>query len=522
MRPQDRPLQWRDSARRPRLWGVDARLPAALAVWVLWPNRWSFLAALLAIAFLAVAEWRGYRPGAALRAIRRRLAGEPRALDWRRCRRAVDYGVAAGVAFALFILILAPATPAAAQPAESLSAVQAGPLPPTAGLREPAALTELRQAGAKAVPLPQYEGVRGWLVQLPGGPEYALYELPSGGLVAGLLYDAAGRLLTGEQLAVLEADPKAVEAAGVASRPSAPAAAPPDFMQPGFAASSPNSIPVRLTNQDGLPGGPSAGTRADGREAGTDSSAEASALRDGASLPSVAVVAVGHRPVGVAPAGPEDGREAAAQSIAARAEPPPGASLPSAFAAAYPENTKPVRESAGPGSAPGETETHGRRPDGYSLQGRADEREADTDYIAAASALRKGASLPAAPVAAGRAGKNAGLASAGPSGIPNDWKSLERRPDSSSVMGLGAREGSCVAVYRSTIRDARGCLPPGGAGLPRRAVGYRFRACEYGSAVPANLTMPVCVGPFPSLAGPARGREAGDGLYRNGCRVARG
>ena len=506
MNPQGRPLQWRDSARRPRLWGVDARLPAALAVWVLWPNRWSFLAALLAIAFLAVAEWRGYRPGAALRAIRRRLAGEPRALDWRRCRRAVDYGAAAGVVIALEVLLLAPATPAAAQTAETLPAVPAGP-PPTAGLREPAVLTELRQAGAEAVPLPQHEGVRGWLVRLPGGPEYALYELPSGGLVAGLLYDAAGRLLTGEQVAVLEADPKAVEAAGVASRPSAPAAAPADFMQPGFAASSPNGTPVRLTSQDGPPGGPSAGTRADGREAGTDSSAEASAVRDGASLPSVAVAAIGHRLVGVAPAGLEDGREAAAQSIAARAESPPGASLPSAFVAAYPENKEPVREPAGPGNAPGETETHGRRLDGHSPQGRADEREADTDHIAATSALREGASLPVAPVAAGRAGKDAGLASAGPSGSPNDRQGVERRQDSSPVMGLvHGREAAAQSIAAQSET-------PAGASLPAAPVSPESSDPGFAPASPvgspgepddAGLRRTVS-----SLAGPARGREAG-------------
>ena len=92
MNLDERPLQWRDSARRPRLFGVDGRLPLALGVWVLWPNWATFAGAVAVMSFLVVAELRGYRPGAALRAVRRLAAGEARAWDWRRYRQSVDYG----------------------------------------------------------------------------------------------------------------------------------------------------------------------------------------------------------------------------------------------------------------------------------------------------------------------------------------------------------------------------------------------------------------------------------------------
>ena len=89
------------------------------------------------------------------------------------------------------------------------------------GPRDPVALEELRAKGAETVPLGELGGVRGWLVRLADGPEYALYELPSGGLLAGLLYDADGTLLTAGQLEAAGVDVPGNGLAPVGGEPAA-------------------------------------------------------------------------------------------------------------------------------------------------------------------------------------------------------------------------------------------------------------------------------------------------------------
>lgn len=170
-------LQWRNSGRRPRLWGMDARLPAALFAWVLVPRLWVFLLAVGAVGFLAGADLYGYRPGAALRALRRLLAGPARALGRPAIRRAVDCGA----------LTLAAAL--AVSPA------------PVAAEDSPALLERLRSNGAELVPLEPRLGLPAWHVRTEDSAGYVLYALPDGrGWVAGLLYDPGGNLLTLGQL----------------------------------------------------------------------------------------------------------------------------------------------------------------------------------------------------------------------------------------------------------------------------------------------------------------------------------
>ncbi len=83
---------WRDSARPVRFYRIDARLAALFAAWILWPSPATTLAALAALAAFGLAEARGYRLEAALRALRRRLAGRRRALQPWRSRRFTDFG----------------------------------------------------------------------------------------------------------------------------------------------------------------------------------------------------------------------------------------------------------------------------------------------------------------------------------------------------------------------------------------------------------------------------------------------
>lgn len=87
--------------RSPKLYFIDLRLFLLMVAWAFWPRAWTLVPVLAVMAFLVVAGHKGYRPGAAVRAIRRRAAGRPRALAPRRYRRIVDYGVAAGAAVLL-------------------------------------------------------------------------------------------------------------------------------------------------------------------------------------------------------------------------------------------------------------------------------------------------------------------------------------------------------------------------------------------------------------------------------------
>ena len=75
-----------------RIYAFDARLLLLLGFWVLWP-AWSTTALLAGAAIgLRIAEARGYRLPAALRAVRAWAAGSRPALYASRERRFVDFG----------------------------------------------------------------------------------------------------------------------------------------------------------------------------------------------------------------------------------------------------------------------------------------------------------------------------------------------------------------------------------------------------------------------------------------------
>ena len=86
---------WRDSMRPVRFYAFDARLLALVVLWLFVPGWWTTAAVVLALAALRVAEARGYRLRAALRAVRAWTAGRRTALHARRARRFVDFGRAA-------------------------------------------------------------------------------------------------------------------------------------------------------------------------------------------------------------------------------------------------------------------------------------------------------------------------------------------------------------------------------------------------------------------------------------------
>ena len=83
---------WRDSMRPVRLGPFDARLLLFAVVAVFVPSWWTGGAVLLAWLAFRAAEARGYRPPAAVRAMRAAMAGKRRALHRRRMRRFMDYG----------------------------------------------------------------------------------------------------------------------------------------------------------------------------------------------------------------------------------------------------------------------------------------------------------------------------------------------------------------------------------------------------------------------------------------------
>ena len=83
---------WRDSMRPVRFYTFDARLLALMVLWLFVPGWWTTAAVVLAVAALRVAEARGYRLYAALRAVRAWTAGRRTALHARRVRRFVDFG----------------------------------------------------------------------------------------------------------------------------------------------------------------------------------------------------------------------------------------------------------------------------------------------------------------------------------------------------------------------------------------------------------------------------------------------
>ena len=83
---------WRDSARPVRIYVFDARLLLPAALLVLWPNTVTLVILLVLMIAFRIAEARGYRLAAALRAVRARLAGRREALSPVRRRRFVDFG----------------------------------------------------------------------------------------------------------------------------------------------------------------------------------------------------------------------------------------------------------------------------------------------------------------------------------------------------------------------------------------------------------------------------------------------
>ena len=87
-----RQAPWRDTMRPVRFYFMDARLLVLLTVWLFVPAWWTTAAVVLAVAALRIAEARGYRLQAAIRAVRARSAGERPALRARRVRRFVDFG----------------------------------------------------------------------------------------------------------------------------------------------------------------------------------------------------------------------------------------------------------------------------------------------------------------------------------------------------------------------------------------------------------------------------------------------
>ena len=83
---------WRDTMRPVRFYAVDARLLVLLALWLFVPTWWTTAAVILTAVAFRIAEARGYRLGAAFRAVRARSAGRRPALHARRTRRFVEFG----------------------------------------------------------------------------------------------------------------------------------------------------------------------------------------------------------------------------------------------------------------------------------------------------------------------------------------------------------------------------------------------------------------------------------------------
>lgn len=85
-------VSWRDSMRPVRVYGFDARLLALVAVWIFLPAWWTTALLVCAVAAFRIAEARGYRLRAALRAVRAWSAGRRHTLNARRVRRFTDFG----------------------------------------------------------------------------------------------------------------------------------------------------------------------------------------------------------------------------------------------------------------------------------------------------------------------------------------------------------------------------------------------------------------------------------------------
>ncbi len=89
---ETRAVSWRDSMRPVRVYGFDSRLLMLLTIWLFVPAWWTTALLVCAIAAFRIAEMRGYRFSAALRAVRAWSAGRRHALNGQRLRRFVDFG----------------------------------------------------------------------------------------------------------------------------------------------------------------------------------------------------------------------------------------------------------------------------------------------------------------------------------------------------------------------------------------------------------------------------------------------
>ena len=83
---------WRDSARPVRVYFFDARLLLPAALWIFWPSIISTAVLVAGLVAFRLAETKGYRLSAAVRAVRARLAGRREALSPLRRRRFTDFG----------------------------------------------------------------------------------------------------------------------------------------------------------------------------------------------------------------------------------------------------------------------------------------------------------------------------------------------------------------------------------------------------------------------------------------------
>ena len=83
---------WRDTMRPVRFYMIDAKLLIPATLWLFVPTWWTTAAVVLTAVAFRVAEARGYRLGAAARAVRARTAGRRHALHARRTRRFVEFG----------------------------------------------------------------------------------------------------------------------------------------------------------------------------------------------------------------------------------------------------------------------------------------------------------------------------------------------------------------------------------------------------------------------------------------------
>ena len=85
-------VPWRDSMRPVRFYVFDARLLVLFMVWVFLPSWWTTAVVVGAAVGFRIAEARGYRLRAAIRAVRVWSAGERHAVFGSCAHRFTDFG----------------------------------------------------------------------------------------------------------------------------------------------------------------------------------------------------------------------------------------------------------------------------------------------------------------------------------------------------------------------------------------------------------------------------------------------